>query len=330
MRLFSAPLTPSSSRLTQTPQIKTPQIKTRSAFHSYFASQSDELDTSLSPIERKVINYATKYTPIQHGNYTYHNNTFRPFSNLPMASGIQTILDTLNNAGSFDVITNPKTGLIQTSDTTTKEMLRQWSTDSAISGLLQRKTDPENWRKSMITNAAALNMPNAIKAVKQTLINPNWYRQGGLLNGVPHIYMPDSIKLDKEGTPIAASIKRDAEWENQKRVESQALMLLNLTETLSAGAISNKPEPWGFTQSELQGKSGQYITKAIANMTLYLMAINTQHHANKAEGLQYNAKQLAGAIDQRLIPFPKGHPNFKTPSASSWEETPFKVCRNSG
>jgi hypothetical protein len=205
----------------------------------------------------------------------------------------------LKQKGSFSVITNPKTGLIQTSDTENQTMVRQWFTDSCMVGTLQRETDPKNWQQSMITNAAALNQKNAREAVQQTLKNPDWYRKGDIMNGVFHIYLPKTVKVDSAGLPIAQEIQHDKEWFNQKRLESQALMLLNLVDTIRSGLADKEKKPWGFTPHQLfETKAGEYITHAIGDLSQYLMAVNT----NPA------SKQF----------------DFHTPSASSWEEAPFK------
>jgi len=259
------------------------------------------LHLSLSPEEakvKKIIDFASQYQPRQVDGYQVHNEFFEPFSKLPTNQELRKLLDDLSNRGSFSVITNPKTGLIQTSDTENTEMTRQWFTDSCMTGYLQRKTDPDGWQKSMITNAAALNNPAAKEAFEKTVKNPNWYRKGGVMDGVFHIYLPKTVQVDSEGIPIAQNIKLDHEWFNQKRLESQSLMLTNLIDTVRAGFLPGKEKAWGFKPEILNTKAGQYVVNSISDLGRYLLAVNT------------NPKT--------------GHFNFKTPSASSWEEAPFK------
>lgn len=244
---------------------------------------------------KTIQDFASQYEPRQVGGYTVHNEFFTPYQVMPKAADLKALLGDLERKGSFTVITNPETGLVQTSDTINQDMRRQWFTDSAMVGYLQRSQAPASWQKSMITNAAALNTTEALAAVESTVANPNWYRQGGLKQGVFHIYLPQTVKVDRHGVPIAAGIQLDSSWENQKRLESQALMLYHLVDTVQAGM---KRQPYGFKSNLLGSKGGDYVTQAIAQMGRYLLATNTDPATQ-----QYN---------------------FNTPSASSWEEAPFK------
>ncbi len=244
--------------------------------------------------------FATQWQPRKLDGYTIHNEFFTPFKTMDAAALTELLAD-LENKGSFDFRTNPVTGLVQTSETDNAHMLRQWFTDSCMVGHFQRKKHPGMWRKNMLTNAAALNSPDAIKAVEKTVADPAWYREGGLMNGVFHIYLPRSVAMDTDGLPKPEAIELDKTWFNQKRLASQALMLNHLVDTILAGPIAHQGDdaaPWGFTEKDLQGRGKELVTTAIGNMARYLIAVNTD---------------------------PKtGKPNFKTPSASSWEEAPFK------
>jgi hypothetical protein len=111
-------------------------------------------------------------------------------------------------------------------------MLRQWFTDSSMNGLLQREKDPENWKKNLIVSAAALNIAAAKEAVEKSVQDPDWYRKGDIMNGVFHIYQPESVEFDTTThAPHVDKIKLDHTWFNQKRLESQALVLLALVDT---------------------------------------------------------------------------------------------------
>lgn len=251
---------------------------------------------------------ATGYTPpsqmVGRESYIVHN-TFVQKELKPTYSSkdIQSIRSLLEEKKVFRVHTNPSTGLIQTSETANQQMLRQWFTDSCMMGMLQRDKEPNNWQKVMLVSAAALNTEAATEAVDEAVKNPDWYRKQNdekdsdyHMRGVFHIYQPESVHFDpKTGIPVVEDICRDANWFNQKRLESQALVLSNLVDTLQAGAAG---KPWGFSPEFMASpERSKLITNAVVNMARYLMAINTNPETNKFD--------------------------FAAPSASSWEETPF-------
>jgi hypothetical protein len=252
---------------------------------------------------------ATGYTPLSQmvGQKAYIvHNTFVPKRLKPTYSSkdIQSIRSLLEEKNVFRVHTSPNTGLIQTSETANQQMLRQWFTDSCMMGMLQRDKDPHNWQKAMLVSAAALNTKAATEAVENTVKNPDWYRKQNdekdsdyHMRGVFHIYQPESVHFDpKTGNPVVENIRRDADWFNQKRLESQALVLSNLVDTLQAGT---ERKPWGFSPEFMADspERSKLITNAVVNMAHYLMAVNTNPETGKFD--------------------------FAAPSASSWEETPF-------
>jgi len=227
--------------------------------------------------------FATMYQPRHIDGYQIHNRFFTPLKPSAFNSHeLERIFKELSSKGSFKVITSPKTGLIRTSDKDdTHHMSRQWFTDSAMMFPLQRTLDPQGWKKNMMTNAAALNHPEAQRAVQETLKNPDWFRKGSVKNGVFHIYWPSSVELDTNQVPKPEKIKLDETWFSQNRLESQALMTLRLLETLKAGLIPNKNgqlKPWGFHPQDLEGRKAKneaYVTNAIHSMSRYLIAVNT-------------------------------------------------------
>lgn len=247
-----------------------------------------------------VRDFATQYRPRQLEGVPYpiHNEFFHPFKTLPDSHGIAKLLVGLKKRGSFALIINPHTGLVQTSETQNQAMHRQWFTDSCMVGVMQRKGNPKSWQKSMITNAAVLNKSQVKEVVRQAVRNPDWYRKTGVMNGIFHIYNPRTIKMDAAGMPIVHSIQHEQGTLNQKRLESQALMLLNLVNTVRAGLVEEEKKPWGFTPQQLfETKAGHYVTSAIGHLTRYLMAVNTNPALKRFD--------------------------FRTPSTSFWEELPF-------
>lgn len=258
---------------------------------------------------------ATRYhtRTVQVGQNTYQVNT--PWVQLQQAYSAQEIgvlLKKLEEKGVFRLHTHPATGLIRTSETANEKMVRQWLTDGSKNGMIQREKDPENWKKVVLVHAGVMNMetgmpsatgsqylPGTLEAIEQAVQNPDWYRQDDEKNlrGIPHIFQPETVRFDPQtGAPVVSEIRLDNDWFNQKRLESEALILGDFIDTLRAGLIEQKP--WGFTPDFLDsGPAIELVQKAIVNLTRFFMAINT----NPATG------QL----------------DFAAPSASSWEEKPF-------
>jgi hypothetical protein len=204
------------------------------------------------------------------------------------ASAIKKTIEMLTNHGTFTVSTDPKTGLIRTSDAAeTWEMSeRQWTTDSVMCGLLQRRTDPEGYRRAMLVNAASISSPGFISQLEKTIADPRYFRDGGKMNGVPHIFLPSTVRWDEASQSFDASqIELDAGWFNHKRLESQALLLGALAELWAAGNFA-----------AVLGQREQ-VRAAIDGLARYLIAVNTDPSS--------------------------GEYDFAAPSASSWEETPL-------
>jgi hypothetical protein len=244
--------------------------------------------------QQKILRFASTYAPRQISGYEVHNEFFCPqerFSSTDLAQ----LRAKLHHLGTFTVITNARTGLIQTSDTTNAAMRRQWFTDSVMAGYMQKELDPLGWAKALLINAAALCSQDARQAVTNTEADPDWYRKGGLMNGVFHIYLPESVRFGPDDLPIVDTIKKSADWFNQKRLESQALMLIALCEMILE-SCKDAPAEWAIPFREMTEQKGELVISAAALMTRFLIAANSD----------------------------KGEPNFETPSASSWEEAPFE------
>jgi hypothetical protein len=234
--------------------------------------------------------------------YVVHNS-FAPLQSRYSSKDLDELMVLLTQKGVFKTKTHPVTGLVQTSDTSNAHMLRQWFTDSVMTGLMQRVKDPEGWKRNQVVNATVLNIPAAKQAVQKSVDNPDWYRKGDVKNGVFHIYMPESIQMDaKTNVPILDKIRLDDTWFNQQRLESQALVLSSLVDTLKAGMVPSTKKGttklWGFSPDFVNsGEPFTMVKNTIINMARYLKAVNT------------NPKT--------------GHYDFAAPSASSWEEAPF-------
>lgn len=242
-----------------------------------------------------VRRYATGYHPREVGGYVVHNEFFTP-RDAYTASDVAALLGELTRRGTFDIPSDPVTGLMRTSDTVNATMRRQWFTDSAMVSRMQRVLAPASCLRATLVSAAALATPEVCDAVARTEADPAWYRAGGLRQGVYHIYLPESVRCDADGMPIVAGIRGDDTWFNQKRLESQALVLVQIVDTLLESAREH-PAAWALPQDRIDAAEGRLLLGTALRMARYLIAANTHPDS--------------------------GGPDFRTPSASSWEEVPL-------
>jgi hypothetical protein len=118
---------------------------------------------------------------------------------------------------------------------------------------------------------------------KQSIKDASWYRDGGLDNGVAHLFIPETLK-------------RDPKYKNNKRLESHGLALKAFCDTLVGGLREDCG--WGFRESVLEhGSNQKLISETIADLANYIRAINIH--------------PSTGKID------------FNAPSCGNWEEVPF-------
>ncbi|HEY9730570.1 MAG TPA: hypothetical protein V6C89_01575 [Drouetiella sp.] len=162
--------------------------------------------------------------------------------------------------GVFKVDSDPITGLIQTSGGNENPSMasRIWVTDTVRSEPLH--TDV-SWTKAMLTLARFYSMPSEIDAIERSIADPTWYRQGGLTNGVAHIFYPETLE-------------RDTTWFNNKRLESPALAVDAMCRSFLASWRRSKDRQ--FTAAMLKRKGAvKSIVTTIVNLAAYLRAINT-------------------------------------------------------
>ena len=220
----------------------------------------------------------------------------------------------LSSHGVFEqVVPDQRTGLACTclTDTNPDMGCRQWVTDSCMAGLTQRLEAPDMWWRSLVVNSGFHITRNNLAAVFHTVRDPNWYRQGEAKCGVAHIFLPRPKNSADEGlqwdevnqVPLLESIKEDPLWGNRKRLESQALLVYWLAQTLVAGAYAKCKSPatapigaaWGFPWDQMTEMQKRYVIKGLQALSMYLLAV------------QWNGKEY----------------DFQAPSVSSWEEAPF-------
>ena len=235
--------------------------------------------------------FASAYRPRKVNGYVVHNPQFQPLDALNHDAIANTLLQ-LTAQGTFSFQSDPQTGLVRTSDTLQTHMHRQWFTDSVMVGYWQRQADPQGWQRSMLAQACVINCQTVADVLTQVELDSSWYRSGPVSHGIFHLYKPDSLQLDVDGLVIPDSVQEDPEWQNRKRLESQAQLLCWLALTWG-----ETQQPWGFAASYRTGRPAELIQTAIQRLTRYLLAVTT-HPVT-------------------------GEPDFYTPSASSWEEYPF-------
>lgn len=255
---------------------------------------------------QRIQSFASRYQPLEQDSYIFHNTKLKPGNKLTLQF-LNQVDETLNQMGTFDFQSHPETGLLATSATDNWEMgERHWITDGSQVRYWQQKKDPEGWKRSRVVHAATVLTPASLQAIKKTIENPDFYRKGGIMDGVPHIILPKSLKMKPDGTLDPNEIEMDPNWFNQKRLESQALLLLTTVQTLHAGIPNQKgkTKPWGFSPAELDSPKGQLIYAALPKIAEFLIAANTDGKSNSFDF-------------------------SNTPSASSWEEMPFKKAMTS-
>lgn len=183
-------------------------------------------------------------------------------------------------AGGFKVSIQEDTGLVRTSDASENWHMsaRQWVTDTVRCGDLEREINPPRWRRALLTLCRFYNQKDELNAIEQSVKDPDWYRLGGPINGVAHIFIPDTLH-------------RDESWFNNKRLESHGLALQALCE-LATSLVSN---------DELEPEAELFlILDTIANLASYLKSINT----NPKNGQFDFDAPSAGAWEE--IPFAGG------------------------
>lgn len=215
-----------------------------------------------------------------------------PVHNLAVASYLKTrysvesfsaLFDFCQDRQVFALSVNEQNGLVRTAEAEENWDMsgRQWVTDTVRCGDMERALKPLAWRQAMLTLCRFYGQSEEVEAIKKSIANPEFYRSGGLLDGVAHIFLPDTLK-------------RDATWFNNKRLESHGLALKAICDTVIAAANG---EDCGFSEKEIADHT-DLIANTIVMVASYLKAINTNE---------------TGEFD------------FNAPSAGPWEEIPFPL-----
>lgn len=264
-------------------------------------------------------------TKIKHLQARSNNETISLWNDLSLPRDnwkegeLEQLLKSLEEKGIFvQEITDERFGIPRTSDTRNIDMhARKWTTDACIGGgLSQREVKSKShfWARNLITNAGFMLHPSNLNAMHESLRDPEWYRQGDASKGISHIFLSEPKNSQGEGlqwdeenqVPTVDSIVPDPAWFNCKRLESQALLLYSLVETLIAGAchgernsnLAQRGKHWGFKwsgENSLTEKQKEYIISSIQVISSYILSVQW-------DGNSYD---------------------MKAPTVSAWEEAPL-------
>jgi hypothetical protein len=214
---------------------------------------------------------------------TYNSKTFGELFELCRRKGV------------FAIKINEENGLVTTAEAEENWDMsgRQWVTDTVRCGDIERELSPHAWRRAMLTLCDFYNGAREVEAIEKSVADPNYYRQGGLLDGVAHIFIPHTLD-------------RDETWFNNKRLESHGLALKAICDTVLHGAAGKS---WGFDAGEI-AEHGAKIGRTLVLLASYLKAINTNPPPEATK---------------EASPANQGEPriDFGAPSAGPWEEIPF-------
>jgi hypothetical protein len=187
--------------------------------------------------------------------------------------------------GVFALKVNEHNGLVTTAEADENWAMsgRQWVTDTVRCGDIERSNNAHAWTLALLTLCDFYSQDEEMDAIQKSIADPDYYRLGGLLNGVAHIFIPHTLK-------------RDTSWFNNKRLESHGLALKAICDTVLAGVGQKKD--WGFSEGQLK-EHGAKIAQTIVCLASYLKSINTDKN-----GRFDFAAPSAGPWEE--IPFPEG------------------------
>jgi len=153
-------------------------------------------------------------------------------------------------------IIDEKSGLAQTCGASENwEMSeRHWITDIMRVGDVQKIKRPETWSKALNTIGDYYNGQDA--KFRDLIAYPGRYRNGGLMEGIPHIF-------------LSGSLKPDLNWFNNKRLESHGLALKEFSQSMIDGMT--KDAPYGYKSAD---DIPDNVIKAMNNLSKYFTAID--------------------------------------------------------
>ncbi|MBQ7450314.1 hypothetical protein IJS77_02760 [bacterium] len=212
---------------------------------------------------------ATKYKPetVKVGGvkYSVHNETISKLLKGEYdKESFSQLMKYLNGKKVFDFTDNPRYGLlidkqrgiVKTCGASENwEMSdRAWITDIMRVGDIQKFKRPETWTTALNTIGEYYHTQN--ENFKDLIANPDLYRNGDAMQGIPHIFMPKTLEPD-------------VNWFNNKRLESHGLALKEFCNGIVDGLVRGRK--YGYKSAD---EIPENVIESIGNLTKYFKAID--------------------------------------------------------
>ncbi len=279
------------------------------------------LDVIWRDVKARLAATKMKLRHVQLGNkeYPVWNNVTTPRLSWTKAdlAGLRRKLEKSKTFELPDI--DPQFGLSRTSETIHPDMAdRQWTTDSCITAALKlRQIAPHLAVRNFITNATFILNPKNLEAATAAILDPKWYRESDASHGISHIYQRAELLWDEENrVPKKESVVPARGWGNNKRLESQALLLNYLIETIIAGAclgeqrgeLTKRAAIWGFNWTEKNKDSFSIENEPLSKLQKEHIISAIQILASYLLSVEWN-------VDTQTY-------DLKAPTVSAWEEAP--------
>ena len=217
----------------------------------------------------KTIISATKYKPVKVKlggvKYSVHNRDIAKLLRSEYdEKSFAELMHYLNGKRVFDLTDNPNFGIVidrqrgiaKTCGASENwEMSdRAWITDIMRIGDIQKYKRPKSWTTALDTIAEYYHTQT--QTFKRLIAEPSAYRNGGNMQGIPHIFMPKTLEPD-------------VNWFNNKRLESHGLALKEFCTAITDGLVHNRK--YGYKSAKNVPNN---VIEAIDNLTKYFKAID--------------------------------------------------------
>jgi hypothetical protein len=197
------------------------------------------------------------------------------------------LFDFCEKNGVFSIKIDEANGLVETATVEENWGMsgRRWVTDTVRCGDIEKVVAPKAWLRALITLADFYTQDEELAAIEEAVKDANFYREGGLTNGIAHIFLPETLK-------------RDSTWFNNKRLESHALALSAFCQMLASAEPVVKDQQQSALLTDAKPRSK--MVNAISNLATYFKVINT----NPDTGAFDFAAPSAGPWEE--VPFADG------------------------
>ena len=230
-------------------------------------NQADGVNALINALTTMIA--ATKYKPeiikLNGIKYNVHNkNIAKLLKSEYDEESFGKLMKYLNGKRVFDFTDNPKYGLVTDKERGIVKICgasenwemsdRAWITDIMRVGDIQKYKSPKTWTKALNTIGEYYRTQN--DNFKMLIENPDLYRNGDAMQGIPHIFMPKTLEPD-------------VNWFNNKRLESHGLALKEFCKGIVDGLV--KERKYGYKSAE---EIPENVIESIVNLTKYFKAID--------------------------------------------------------